>query len=365
MIGLSDPNIKNPVASPTVTTTYVVTVTGANGCSATDDVLVTVNPLPNANAGSNQTLCFGTATTLTATPAGMSYLWNTGQTSQSIVVVAGDTAMYFVTVTNGFGCSSVDSVTIASFPLPSAVASPDQTICEFELAAISATGAGPGGTYAWSSVPAGFSATGPNHIVMPTDTTIYYVTVTDLNGCTDVDMTVINLNPKPVVNIGPDLVLCENHTVTLDAGTGFDNYLWSDPLGSNSQTLTVDSTGVGIGTIVYSVTVTLNGCAAMDEVSLEFVPCPGMDELAGDEIDINVFPNPTDGRFTVDVKGFEEDIEMQVLNNIGQVIMTERLGNTGVSRMSREFDLSRQPTGMYFLRFTDGKAVRTKKIIIH
>ena len=362
-IGLNDPTVKSPMASPTVTTLYAVTVTSGNGCSASDDILVTVNPLPNADAGQDDTLCFGTTTTLTATPAGMSYYWSTGETTQNIVVVAGDTTTYFVTVTNSFGCEAVDSVTIASFGLPNAVASADQTICEFELAAISATGAGPGGTYEWSSVPAGFNATGANHIVMPADSTVYYVTVTDLNGCTDVDMTAVNVNPKPVVNVGPDQTLCENYSVTLDAGAGYDNYLWSN--GSETQSITVDSSGVGIGTIVYSVTVTINGCAATDNVVLEFVPCPGLDEYVADLIDINVFPNPTDGRFTVTIQGFDKDVEMQMLNGLGQTIRMEQLPTSGVQEFSREFDLSDQPQGIYFLRFTDGTQLRTKKIIIH
>ncbi|MBE0640914.1 MAG: T9SS type A sorting domain-containing protein, partial [Bacteroidales bacterium] len=361
-VGLSDPSIKNPMASPTATTTYAVLVTSGLGCTASDDVVVTVNPLPNANAGQDMTLCFGTTTTLTATPAGMSYLWSTGQTAQSIVVVAGDTATYFVTVTNGFGCSAVDSVTLASFPLPSAIVSPTQTICEFELAYISATGAGVGGTYSWSSVPPGFSANGPNHIVQPADSTIYYVTVTDLNGCTNINNTIVNVNPKPVVYAGPDQSVCENHTVTLDAGTGFDNYLWSN--GVPQQVIQVDSTGVGIGTIIYSVTVTLDGCAAMDEVVVEFMPCPGLDELSAESIEINVFPNPNDGRFTVTVKGFEGSVDLLILNNIGQTVVNEKLNHSSNSLFSRDYDLSSFPPGMYFLRFSDGDIVRTRKVII-
>jgi hypothetical protein len=45
-IGLSDASIANPLASPNISGSYVVTVTSAAGCVATDDVLVTVNPLP-------------------------------------------------------------------------------------------------------------------------------------------------------------------------------------------------------------------------------------------------------------------------------------------------------------------------------
>ncbi|HRZ78278.1 MAG TPA: T9SS type A sorting domain-containing protein, partial [Bacteroidales bacterium] len=173
---------------------------------------------------------------------------------------------------------------------------------------------------------------------------------------------IVNVNPKPVVYAGPDVSVCENHTVTLDAGTGFDNYLWSN--GVPQQVITIDSTGVGIGTIIYSVTVTLDGCAAMDEVVVEFMPCPGLNELAGDPIDINIFPNPNEGRFTVSIKGFEQDVDLLILNNIGQVVVNERLNNSSPSAFSRDYDLSHFTPGMYFLRFSDGDIVRTKKVII-
>jgi hypothetical protein len=339
----------------------VVTVTSANGCSASDDVLVTVNPLPNADAGPDDTLCSGTTSTLTASPAGMTYQWSTGATTQSIVVVGGDTTTYFVTVTNSFGCSAKDSVTISSFPLPTAVALYNQTICQGELAAISASGAGPGGTYSWTSNPPGFTATGPSHVILPADTTSYIVTVLDANGCVDTDMITINVNPKPVVNLGPDKVACENYTVVLDAGAGFDNYLWSN--GLKTQSVSVNSGGV-IGTITYGVTVTLNGCATEDFINVQYVPCPGIEEVADAEIDINVYPNPSDGHFTVNIKGFEKDVEMQVVNILGKVINITRLDNSNIATYSREFDLSNYPSGIYFLRFTDGTLVRTKKIII-
>ena len=45
--------------SPSVITTYIVTGTGANGCTNTDDIVVTVNALPNVNAGSDTAICVG------------------------------------------------------------------------------------------------------------------------------------------------------------------------------------------------------------------------------------------------------------------------------------------------------------------
>jgi hypothetical protein len=51
--GLTATNVANPTASPTATTTYTMTAT-SNGCSVTDEVVVTVNNTPTANAGANQ-----------------------------------------------------------------------------------------------------------------------------------------------------------------------------------------------------------------------------------------------------------------------------------------------------------------------
>ena len=63
--------------SPSVITTYIVTGTGANGCTNTDDIIVTVNALPNVNAGSDTTICDGNSVTLSGSGAN-SYSWDNG-----------------------------------------------------------------------------------------------------------------------------------------------------------------------------------------------------------------------------------------------------------------------------------------------
>ena len=98
--------------SPDETTNYTVTVVGINGCSDTDEVMVTVgdgNEL--ASAGFDQTICMGDETMLTAS-GGESYLWSTGETTASIVVSPDATATYSVIVTNAAGCAGEDAVTV-------------------------------------------------------------------------------------------------------------------------------------------------------------------------------------------------------------------------------------------------------------
>ncbi|MEY8847179.1 hypothetical protein AB9K26_00030, partial [Psychroserpens sp. XS_ASV72] len=78
--------------------------------SDTDDVIVTVNDLPNTDAGSDVTITEGESVTLTATGAD-SYEWSTGETTSAISVSPNTTTTYTVT---GFsnGCESTDAVVV-------------------------------------------------------------------------------------------------------------------------------------------------------------------------------------------------------------------------------------------------------------
>ena len=89
--GLSVTNINNPVANPTSTTIYSVTVANANGCSASADVIVNVNLSPHAAAGPDTSICIGNSVTLTAIGGG-SYHWNTGDTGASVAYTPGITS---------------------------------------------------------------------------------------------------------------------------------------------------------------------------------------------------------------------------------------------------------------------------------
>jgi uncharacterized repeat protein (TIGR01451 family) len=106
--GLADGDMHT--VSPMTTTTYNVTVTDTKMCTATDNSTVTV-PTPFANAGEDVTICESDQTTLTAS-GGVSYLWNTMETTASITVSPTTTTTYMVTVTNSIGCTEVDMVDV-------------------------------------------------------------------------------------------------------------------------------------------------------------------------------------------------------------------------------------------------------------
>ncbi|MBK8227162.1 MAG: gliding motility-associated C-terminal domain-containing protein [Flavobacteriales bacterium] len=221
-----------------------------------DDVEVFVTPLPAFDLGPNVTLCDGETLVLDATVPGGSYLWQDGSTDPTYTVSSAGN--YSVTVTAN-NCTATDAITIGYNPLPVFDLGPDLQLCTGDLAVVDATT--PGATYSWMD-----GSSGATHGVNANG--IYGVTVT-VNGCSAYDEVVVDYNPLPVVNLGPDQQICAGQQVLLDATEPGATYLWND--GSAGATLTAASTGT------YSVTVTLNNCSASDAMDLVVIPLPVVD----------------------------------------------------------------------------------------
>ena len=113
--GLDDPNIPNPMASPTTTTTYTVLITDDNGCTATKNVTVTVGT-GSTTVGPDQRICFGDSIALSAT-GGLSYSWTpaTGLSNTTIanpIANPSSTTTYTVVSMESTGCTSVHTQTV-------------------------------------------------------------------------------------------------------------------------------------------------------------------------------------------------------------------------------------------------------------
>ncbi len=256
--GVTTPTV---TVSPVTTTTYTVTVSGAGGCSDSDQVVVTVNSLPNANAGNDVTLCMGESTTLTATGGG-TYLWSNQSTNSSIAVSPNTTTSYTVTVTSVTGCTASDGVNVTVNPIPVVNAGNDVSICAGENTVLSASG---GNTYSWSTGGSNASET-----VSPTNTTTYTVTAYSSIGCSASDNVVVTVNPIPSANAGTDQNLCMGSSVNLSASGGAA-YLWNTTPAQTTSQINVSP----IQTTTYTVSVAdLNGCSASDDVIVSVYTSP-------------------------------------------------------------------------------------------
>jgi hypothetical protein len=160
--------------NPSTTTIYSVSST--NNCGTVEeDVAVTVNELPVANAGQDVEICAGENVILTAT-GGDDFSWSTGDQTASISVGPSSTETYTVEVTNADNCSASGSVTVTVNQLP---AQPAITLNGSELESTS------GADYQWyldgNPITDATDAT-----YAPTESGNYTVEVFDINGCSSV-----------------------------------------------------------------------------------------------------------------------------------------------------------------------------------
>lgn len=166
---------------PSTSADYTVTATNTlTGCSITAVRSVTVNPLPVVNANTSSTsICIGGSVTLTGSGANV-YSW-TGGVLNGIAFSPSVTASYSVVgIYTLTGCSStnaaVQTITVNSLPFILASTS-TPTLCAGESASLTASGAS---SYSWSN-----GQTGSVNVVSPTSITLYTVSGTDANGCSN------------------------------------------------------------------------------------------------------------------------------------------------------------------------------------
>ncbi len=243
--------------SPTTATTYTIQGQLSSGCTASKDVTVNVNTLPNVNASANTSVCIGQSTTISASGA-TSYSWDNGLGSGSTQSVSPTSnTTYTVTGTDINGCENTDQVTVSIDPLPNVVASSDASVCNGESISISASGAS---SYSWDHS----LGNGSVKNVSPTSNTTYTVTGTDGNGCQNTDQVVISVNPLPNVTASTtNGTICNGESASISA-SGALSYSWDHGLGSGSSKTVFPSSNT-----TYTVTGTDgNNCENTDQVSI-------------------------------------------------------------------------------------------------
>ncbi|HNK42941.1 MAG TPA: hypothetical protein PL002_17265, partial [Flavobacteriales bacterium] len=208
---------------------YWATIT-VSSCSVSDSIIIDEVPLPSLDLGPDNTVCEGDAVAFDITVPGASYLWDDGSTGPvRSVSVAG---IYWANVMLG-GCLTTDTFDLSVSPIPMVDIGPDTTVCQGALLLLDATSSG--AAYLWQdgSTGATFNVTGSGS----------YTVQVSVGTCTVEDAVNVIVNPVPIVDIGPDLSLCEGEETVLDATIPGATYVWQD--GSTGPSYTVTAAGTG------------------------------------------------------------------------------------------------------------------------
>lgn len=339
---LWDSNANNQITATAIDLTagiFSVTVTDANLCTETIEVEVTEPTALTTLVFGNDVLCFGDANgSSTVIPEGgildYTFLWSDGS-NQNIATADGLVAQtpYFVTVTDGNGCTTVDSIIIGSpDELTISVIVDDVECYEGSSGSATATVGGGAGnyTYLWSDGNTQSTPTANNLIANN-----YIVTVTDGNGCTIVESVELIqpneliITENQITNVGCNGNNSGAIDVDVIGGTGAYVYQWSN--NSASQ----DISGLAVGTYTLTVTDT-NFCQA---VAIFGVIEPTQLQISFTNNSIDCY------------NGSEGEIDVTIIGGVSGTYDINWSGPNGFSSM--EEDLSGLVGGEYSLTVID------------
>jgi PKD repeat protein len=249
-----------------------------------------------------------------------------------------------LTATNGTGSDSITKysyIGVSPQAPPVITRSGNDTVCLGDLLILTSSF---GTTYSWS--PGG----SPNPVLAPKSTNSYTVSVTDGFGCicTSAPMSVV-VNPLPVV-----VITKNGDTLSSNFATGNQWYLGATAIaGATSQTF-VESL---VGSYTDHVTNGF-GCKGISNA------VTGIREDEALLNSMNVFPNPNDGHFMLEVILNDKTVYTLSISDVtGREIYTEKLNSIGSNQ--RTLDLSTYGKGVYLVEISGAKGRAVKKIIVY
>lgn len=336
---------------------YYVKVITPTGCYGADTIKVTQDSIPINNLPQSIGLCEGEQTVLDAGNPGLNYLWNTSETTQSIMVDSG--GIYSVTLTTANNCNTTYSIEVVERPLPLVDLGSDSSLCGNESLLLDA--GNPGAVYRWNTNQTSQS-------IYASTSGTYYVKVTDSFGCVGRDTVIIRDLPSPYVqgfNFIP-LFYEELGKVVfhMNVPEHVESCKWD--FGDHSPTSTdwsplhtyPDSGGV------FGVTLTVYNHCDSFTTTLPIEVNTGTTGINFDEqatLDWALYPNPTSQSFTIELAKREPLYQVQLFDLSGRLVK-EAVFAQGVSRA--EMTTEGLTNGVYLVRIVTQHGNQIKKLTI-
>ena len=257
------------------------------GCTNSDTVLVTVGNVQNANAGNGFSLCQNASTVTLSGFSPLGGIWSgSGISGNNFDPSVAGSGSFVLTYSFGSGsCLSTDTIQTTVFPLPPlTVNSP--TICEGQSATLTAGGAD---NYLWST-----SATTNTIVVTPASTSNFTITGTETtHGCSAVLSSTVTVNPLPVVNAGPDILVCNQPFNNILTGYSPAGGTWTGTGVTPGGIYTPNSNGSF--TLTYTFGNPGTGCSSSDSIIVTVISPTSVNAGTGFSICMNAVADTLNG----------------------------------------------------------------------
>ncbi len=390
--GLNNPNIPNPVASPTGTTWYRVNVVDAASHTGSDSTLVSIIPTPNSPGAINgpAIVCHdssaaysiqnvtGATTYSWMVPAGALIL--SGQNTTSITIQWGNTGGS-ISVIAGNQCGnsnpSVLAITITGPPSQPATIQGPALVCNATMTSYSIDPVPDATSYLWT-VPVGATiVTGQNtdSISVLWGSNAGDISIVAINNCGESTPQTRSISletiPGPAGIIAGNDTVCSNnesYTYTVPAIPGATSYTWFVPTGTsiisgtgtNSVIITISPAAVSGPITVQGSNTCGSGTDGVKNITVKI--CAGISENRP-ETGISVYPNPAGGELNIAIANGEKQMDLQIVDVRGQTVYRESLENIPIE-FTYKIDVSTFSRGVYFVELVNSKRFVIKKVIL-
>lgn len=268
---LSSTSVANPSATLSGDITYTVTGTDVNGCVNSDQISLTLLPMPEVSADAVDMICPGESVVLNATGSEGNYSWSPGAlltNSNTNTPTASPltTTTYTVTLTDDCNIQVQATVTVPVESGYTVNAGENTVICEGQTAQLEAEYTGAGAVIEWSSATGTIEGDVSSPFISTSVSGNYGVTLTSPLNCVYSDAVQVSVTPLPVLNLVDSASFCPDGAVTLQAGNNWDQVQWST--GENTPTVIVSAEGT------YTVTVTENNCSSSGTIVVTRIVLP-------------------------------------------------------------------------------------------
>ena len=334
-----------------VDTTYKYTIKATDistGCSLTLDTVITIVPVQQAfaNAGNDIFACRGKETHLTASGGcgTNSYIWSHNNlNTQTISVNAPFTSTYTVTVTNCYGCTATDEITVYRKTPCNVDAGNDTTICKGDSITLCASGCT---NYTWYN-----GSLNQCISVAPLISSSYIVTGEDTSHCPVSDIVYITVTNK---HNNTQIYLSTNGDSLLSDTIYGNQWYFNNAVISNDTSFYCIPIASGN---YYSVVTNKCGSDTSNTINYSYV---GLNNDYGNK-EIKIYPNPANEILNIEINDVSINNIISIYNIDGQELLKQNF--IANKKNKTIINIDKLSKGIYYLRVVNEKGVAIKKFI--